>query len=144
MTLYVDTRGQLKAWRQPMVCIKAMFHKVSVEHKLMPNGTATNVPRDCSTELGMADHEPSAWFKWHIQTSVYIASIARMNTVRLSTRTIHYQSTKVWRGEGVSRRNIFIIAIHKPAPQKFLQRGSSRSGLFVDRSSVLCLNVLDR
>jgi hypothetical protein len=63
--------------------------------------------------------------------------------VRTNTRTIHYQSTKVW-GEGVDRRKFFIIAIHKPAPQKLLQRGSSRSGLFVDRSSVLCLNVLDR
>ena len=26
-------------------------------------------------------------------------------------------------GEGVDRRNIFIIAIHKPAPEKFLQLG---------------------
>jgi hypothetical protein len=28
------------------------------------------------------------------------------------------------RGEGVDREIIFIIAIHKPAPQKFLQWGS--------------------
>ncbi len=46
MTLYVDTRGQLKAWRQPMAYIKAMFHRVSVEHKSTAIGTAVNVPRN--------------------------------------------------------------------------------------------------
>jgi hypothetical protein len=64
------------------------------------------------------------------------SGIARMNTVRLNTGQA--------RGEGVDSENIFIIAIHPPAPEKLLQLGSSRSGLFVDRSSVLCLNVLDR
>jgi hypothetical protein len=59
-TLHVDKQGQFKAWRQPMVCIKAMFHKVSVEHKSTAIGTATNVPRECSTEQGKAHHKPSA------------------------------------------------------------------------------------
>jgi hypothetical protein len=59
-----------------------------------------------------------------------------MNTVRMNTSQA--------RGEGVDREIIFVMAIHPPAPEKLCQRGSSRSGLFVDRSSVLCLNVLDR
>ena len=72
-----------------MVRIKAMFHKVSVEHKSTAIGTATNVPRN--VPRGKARHalEPSARFKRYIQTIVYIAGIARMNTVRLNTWTIH-------------------------------------------------------
>jgi hypothetical protein len=62
-----------------MVRIKAMFHKVSVEHKSTRHGTATNVPRECSTEQGKATHKPSARFNRHIQTIVYIAGTARMN-----------------------------------------------------------------
>ena len=56
-----------------------MFHKVSVEHKSTHHGTATNVPRECSTEQGKADHKPSARFKPTIQTTVHIAGIAHMN-----------------------------------------------------------------
>ena len=47
---------------------------------------------------------------------MYIAGIARMNTVRLNTRT-------GMGGEGIEPEIIFSIAIHKPAPQKLLQRG---------------------
>ena len=62
-----------------MVRIKAMFHKVSVEHKSTAIGTATNVPRN--VPRGKARHtlQPSARFKLTIQATVYIASIARMN-----------------------------------------------------------------
>jgi hypothetical protein len=63
---------------------------------------------------------------------------------RLHCRHCTHEHVRLNRGEGVDREIIFIIAIHKPAPQKLLQWGSSRSGLFVDRSSVLCLNVPDR
>jgi hypothetical protein len=45
-TLYVDKQGQLKAWHQPIAYIKAMFHKVSVEHKSTAIGTAVHVPRN--------------------------------------------------------------------------------------------------
>jgi hypothetical protein len=62
-----------------------MFHKVSVEHKCMAIGTAVNVPRECSTEQGKAHSQA----KRMIQTIVYIAGIARMNTARLNTRTNH-------------------------------------------------------
>jgi hypothetical protein len=50
-----------------------------------------------------------------IQTAVYIAGIARMNTVH--TNTAHLN-----RGEGVDREIIFIIAIHPPPPEKLCQR----------------------
>ncbi len=83
----MDKQGQFKAWHQPIAYIKAMFHRHSVEHKSTAIGTATNVPRECSTEQGKPNHKPSARFKHHIQTIVYIAGIAHMNTVRLNTRT---------------------------------------------------------
>jgi hypothetical protein len=60
-----------------MVRIKAMFHKVSVEHKSTAIGTATNVPRKCSTEQGKA-HSP-AKRTFQANDSNYIAGMARMN-----------------------------------------------------------------
>ena len=56
-----------------------MFHRHSVEHKSTAIDTAVHVPRN--VPRGKARHtlQPSARFKLTIQTSVYIAGIARMN-----------------------------------------------------------------
>jgi len=66
-----------------------MFHRHGVEHKSTHNGTATNVPRNVPRSKATHALQPSARFKPTIQTSVYIAGIARMNTVRLNTKTNH-------------------------------------------------------
>jgi hypothetical protein len=79
MTLYADKQGQFKAWRQPMARIKAMFHKVSVERKSTAIGTATNVPRNVPRSKTRHTLQPSVRSKRHIQTSVCITGIARMN-----------------------------------------------------------------
>ena len=42
--------------------------------------------------------------------------------VRMNTRE-YISATLMYRGEGVDSEIIFIIAIHKPAPQKLLQWG---------------------
>jgi hypothetical protein len=47
-------------------------------------------------------------------------------------------------GEGDALLQLVTIPIYDPPDLKFSKRGSSRSGLFGGRSSVLCLNVRDR
>jgi hypothetical protein len=48
---------------------------------------------------------------------------------RLHCHAAHLNTARMNRGEGVDREIIFIIAIHKPAPQKLLQGGQFPFGV---------------
>ena len=113
-----------------VVCITGMFHRHSVERKLMHHGTAVDVPRKCSTEPAII----SALLRYrhgiaHSQAHDSNERLKRthgithghMNSARMNS--VHMNSTRTARGEGVATGDDDHTAIHKQARQKMPKGG---------------------